>query len=158
MMDHISIVTLRDIFFFFERIRYCIGFQYANHRIVRGVRLDTFLSILGQEIGFFDCVTSGELASRLNSDCGEMAGDLTWFFRFSIESVVRIIGITTYMLLRCPELGLVVISIVPLVATVNKYYGNWLSENAKLVQDSLADANSSAQETLACIRTGKTAN
>jgi ABC-type multidrug transport system fused ATPase/permease subunit len=47
-------------------------FGYANQRIVRGVRLDTFYSILRQEIGFFGQHTSGELASRLNSDCGEM--------------------------------------------------------------------------------------
>ena len=46
----------------------------ANQRIVRGVRIDTFSSILKQEIGFFDKHTSGELSSRLNSDCGEMAG------------------------------------------------------------------------------------
>jgi ABC-type multidrug transport system fused ATPase/permease subunit len=54
---------------------WCIfWFGYANQRIVRGVRIDTFASILKQEIGFFDQTTSGELASRLNSDCGEMAG------------------------------------------------------------------------------------
>ena len=47
----------------------------------------------------------------------------------------------------------VAVSIVPLVAIINKYYGNWLNENAKLVQDALADANSVAQESLACIRT-----
>ena len=38
------------------------------------MRIDTFLSILRQEVAFFDKTTSGELASRLNSDCGEMAG------------------------------------------------------------------------------------
>jgi hypothetical protein len=52
-------------------------FGYANQRIVRGVRIDTFGSILKQEMGFFDKHTSGELASRLNSDCGEMAGGKT---------------------------------------------------------------------------------
>ena len=52
-----------------------IGFGYANQRIVREIRIDTFFSILKQDIGFFDGQTSGELASRLNSDCGEMAGD-----------------------------------------------------------------------------------
>lgn len=77
----------------------------------------------------------------------------TWFFRFSIESVVRITGITAYMLLRSPKLGACAVSIVPLVAVVNKHYGNWLSENASRVQNALAAANSVAQETLGCIRT-----
>lgn len=72
-------------------------FGYAKERIVKEVRLDTFKAVLNQEVSFFDATTSGELSSRLSSDCGEMAGDLTWFFRFSIESTVRIIGIVTYM-------------------------------------------------------------
>jgi ABC-type multidrug transport system fused ATPase/permease subunit len=133
---------------------WCIfWFGYANQRIVRGVRIDTFASILKQDIGFFDRSTTGELASRLNSDCGEMAGDLTWFFRFSIESVVRITGITAYMLIRSPRLGACALSILPVVAVVNKYYGNWLSKNAQKVQDALAEANSVVQETFSCIRT-----
>jgi hypothetical protein len=49
-----------------------------------------------------------------------MAGDLTWFFRFSIESVVRITGITAYMLIRSPRLGACALSIIPIVAAVNK--------------------------------------
>ena len=49
-------------------------FGYAKERIVRGVRIDTFAAILRQEVAFFDQTTSGELSSRLTSDCGEMAG------------------------------------------------------------------------------------
>lgn len=133
---------------------WCIfWFGYANQRIVRGVRVDTFAAILRQEVGFFDSHTSGELSSRLNSDCGEMAGDLTWFFRFSIESVVRITGITTYMFIRSPKLAACALSIAPIVASVNKLYGNWLSQNARKVQDALAAANSVAQETFSSVRT-----
>jgi ABC-type multidrug transport system fused ATPase/permease subunit len=57
------------------------------------------------------------------------------------------------MLLRSPRLGACALSVVPVVAIVNKYYGNWLKKNAKNVQDALAEANSVAQETLSCIRT-----
>ena len=49
-------------------------FGYAKERIVRGVRIDTFVAILRQEIAFFDQNTSGELSSRITSDCGAMAG------------------------------------------------------------------------------------
>lgn len=54
---------------------WCIfWFGYANLRISRGLRIDTFAAILKQDIGFFDKHTSGELASRLGSDCGSMTG------------------------------------------------------------------------------------
>jgi ABC-type multidrug transport system fused ATPase/permease subunit len=128
-------------------------FGYANQRIVRKLRIDLFSRLLRQEVAFFDVHSSGELSSRLNSDCSEMAGDLTWFFRFSIESIVRITGITIYMIVRCPILGGCAISIIPAVATINKFYGDWLRRNAIKVQDALADANMVAQEALSNIRT-----
>jgi len=128
-------------------------FGYANLRIVRGVRLDVFAAILRQEVAFFDSHTTGELSSRLSSDCGEMASDLTWFFRFSVESVVRICGIVSYMLIRSPLLGCCAVAIVPVVGVVNRLYGQWLGRNARQVQDALADANNVAQETFGCVRT-----
>lgn len=128
-------------------------FGYANQRIVRGLRVDLFRRLLGQEMAFFDAHSSGELASRLNSDCSEMAGDLTWFFRFSIESIVRIVGITSYMMWRSPILGSCALSIIPAVAVVNKFYGDWLRHNAVHVQDALAEANVVAQEALSNVRT-----
>ena len=127
-------------------------FGLANLKIVREVRIDTFAAILRQDMAFFDHCKSGDLASRLSSDCGEMGNDLTWFFRFSIESIVRISGIVTYMLVRCPRLGLFALSAVPVVSFINKKYGDWLHKNAILVQTALAKSNSIAQETFSCIR------
>mmetsp|Transcript_12116 Transcript_12116/g.22676 ORF Transcript_12116/g.22676 Transcript_12116/m.22676 type:complete len:830 (-) Transcript_12116:3118-5607(-) len=128
-------------------------FGLTNLKITKGVRIDTFSSILKQEMAFFDFTKSGDLASRLNSDAGEMGYDLTWFFRFSIESIVRIVSIVSYMLWRSPRLGLCAISVVPIVAAINKRYGDWLNCNAKEVQNALAQANSVAQEAFSCIRT-----
>jgi ABC-type multidrug transport system, ATPase and permease components len=128
-------------------------FGLTNLKITKGVRIDTFSSILKQEIAFFDFTKSGDLASRLNSDAGEMGYDLTWFFRFSIESIVRIVSIVSYMLWRSPRLGVCAISVVPIVAAINKRYGDWLNRNAKEVQNALAQANSVAQEAFSCIRT-----
>eukprot|EP00970_Alexandrium_tamarense_P007024 scaffold1229_cov193-Alexandrium_tamarense.AAC.26 len=128
-------------------------FGYAKENIVKGVRIDTFASIVRQEQAFFDQSNTGDLISRLTSDCGEMAGDLTWFFRFSVEAAVRITGISTYMILRSPFLGLCTVGIVPVVGVINKLYGDWLAKNAQAVQNSLAEATTSAHESLACIQT-----
>jgi len=128
-------------------------FGYAKERVVRKVRIDLFGKILEMEVGFFDRCNSGDLSSRLVSDCDSMSSDLTWFFRFSIESAVRIIGVATYMLIRSPQLGGCALAIVPIVGYINKKYGDWLQHNAKAVQDALADANAISQETLNCVRT-----
>jgi ATP-binding cassette subfamily B (MDR/TAP) protein 9 len=57
------------------------------------------------------------------------------------------------MLIRCPVLGACALSIVPVVAVVNKKYGDWLRNNAIAVQTALAQANSVAQEAISCVRT-----
>eukprot|EP00977_Amphora_coffeiformis_P006239 scaffold1341_cov178-Amphora_coffeaeformis.AAC.16 len=128
-------------------------FGYANLRIVKRVRLDLFQRLLHMECAFLDAHHSGTLTSRLNSDCSAMASDLTWFFRFSIESVVRIVGIAVYMLIRSPQLAGCALAIVPAVAVVNKIYGDWLAQNAAAVQDALASTQTVAQEALTHIRT-----
>jgi len=128
-------------------------FGYAKENIVKGVRIDTFAAMMRQEQAFFDKTNTGELMSRLSSDCGEMAGDLTWFFRFSVEAVVRITGIAVYMIIRSPYLGLCTVGIVPVVGIINKVYGDWLGKNAKKVQTALANATTSAYESISCIKT-----
>jgi len=128
-------------------------FGVANQRIIKTVRLTLFQKILGFEVGFFDKNKTGELISRLTADTTEMAGDLTWFFRFSIESIVRISGIVTYMLITSPKLGFVACTMIPIIAAINKRYGSWLHDNSKKVQSALAAANATATETLSCITT-----
>jgi len=128
-------------------------FGKVNQSIIRELRINLFRAITVQEISFFDASSTGELLSRLSADCGSMAGDLTWFFRFSIEATVRVVVIIVYMFYRCPKLAATACSVIPLIALLNKAYGDWLGRNAKAVQDSLADANKIAQEAISCIQT-----
>lgn len=57
------------------------------------------------------------------------------------------------MLIRSPLLGACALSICPIVAVVNKKYGDWLRKNAIAIQTALAQANSVAQEAISCVRT-----
>lgn len=128
-------------------------FSYCQQKIIRSLRVRLFGSILKQEVGYFDSTSTGTITSRLSADCAEMANDLTWVFRFAIEAMVRIGGIIGYMFFFEPRLALVAVSIIPVVAALNKVYGDWLHANAKLVQDALADANSIAHEAVGSFRT-----
>ncbi|GMH53546.1 hypothetical protein TL16_g01475 [Triparma laevis f. inornata] len=128
-------------------------FGLAQLNLVKTVRTSLFSRLLSFEVNFFDQNPVGNLTSRLNSDTSAMSSDLTWFFRFSIEATVRITGIVTYMFIRSPVLAGAACCVIPLVAIVNKKYGDWLSKNSKEVQTALAEANSVAQEALSCVRT-----
>jgi ABC-type bacteriocin/lantibiotic exporter with double-glycine peptidase domain len=58
-------------------------FGLTSLNIVKCLRSDLFSCILKQDMAFFDSSKSPDLASRLNSDCGAVGADLSWFFRFS---------------------------------------------------------------------------
>ena len=44
-------------------------FGYTQQRLVRALRIDLFRSLLRQDIGFFDAEATGNISSRLTSDC-----------------------------------------------------------------------------------------
>ena len=128
-------------------------FGMAQQKIIRGLRLQLFDAILKQEIGFFDCTKTGEITSRLTTDCAEMANDLTSVFRFTIESIVRIGGIITYMFVRSWRLGLLALAVIPITSLINRVYAKFMHYNQKAVQAALAEANSVAQEAIGAVRT-----
>ncbi|KAF4669164.1 hypothetical protein FOL46_001581 [Perkinsus olseni] len=130
-------------------------FSLVQQRIVRDLKRDLFASLLSQPLTFFDNNSSGELMSRITSDTGQMANDLSWVFRFSIEAVVRICGVAGYMFYMSWRLALLTTCIVPVNSVLNVYYGKWMQKNALEVQDTLASANSNANEVLGSVRTVK---
>lgn len=76
-----------------------------------------------QEVAFFDKASSGELASRLSSDCNQLSSDLTWVFRFTLEAVVRVVGVTAYLFWAQWQLGLIAVVLVPVFSYASKIYG-----------------------------------
>ena len=128
-------------------------FSFTKTRIIRDLRNRLFGSILRQDAAFFDNARTGDILSRLTSDTVEIANDLTWVFRFSIEAVVRITGVVGYMFAISPPLAAAACLAVPIVALGNKFYGKWLHNNAKRVQAALAASNAHASEIISAAHT-----
>jgi len=128
-------------------------FGLTQARIIRDLRLRLFRAVIYQPMGWHDGTTTGEITSRLQNDTSEMANDLTWVFRFTLEAMFRLTGIVTYMLIRDWRLGLLACGIIPITAAINKLYGDWLKQNQKQVQSALAALNSVSMESIAAIRT-----
>lgn len=123
-------------------------FDFAKAKLLRRLRVHLFEVMLAQERAYMDATSSGWLMSRLVADTGEMGNDLTWVFRWSIESVVRISGIVAYMFFRDWRLALVAVTIVPPCTLANTCYGRWLRSNASKVQAALAAAGARSNEAL----------
>jgi ATP-binding cassette subfamily B (MDR/TAP) protein 9 len=65
-------------------------FVVAQQRIIRRVHNELFAAIISSEIAFFDAASTGSLVSRLTSDCGQLANDLTWIFRCARQQRERL--------------------------------------------------------------------
>ena len=131
----------------------CWLFVVARQRLVRRLRQLLFTRILGRELAFFDTVQTGSLLSRLNSDCATLGSDLTWMFRWSLENVVRTIGISAYLFIASPRLGALAWTLMPATAAANRAYGKRLAAAAQAQQDALAGASTVAAEALGAVRT-----
>lgn len=130
-------------------------FVVSQQKIIRSLKLNLFSSMMRQELAFFDSEPTGNLMSRLTADTTEMSGDISWVFRFSIEAVVRIVGVAGYMFFCSWRLALLACTLIPANAMLNRRYAAWLHDNAKKSQSALADSNSVAQEVLSGVRTVK---
>eukprot|EP00397_Hematodinium_sp_SG-2012_P012688 GEMP01012866.1.p1 GENE.GEMP01012866.1~~GEMP01012866.1.p1 ORF type:complete len:509 (+),score=102.59 GEMP01012866.1:756-2282(+) len=111
--------------------------------------------MLRQEVGMYDNIKTGDLLSRLTSDTSEMANDLSWVFRFTIEACVRVCGVAAYMIVMSPRLAALALTLVPMNSILAKFYSNWLQKNAKKVQTALAMSNACASEAVNAVRTVK---
>jgi ATP-binding cassette subfamily B (MDR/TAP) protein 9 len=72
-------------------------FTYSQARIDRRIRNDLFVSLIGQEIGFFDANKTGEIVSRLNSDCQTMSNTLSLYMNVLTRNTTMLFGALIFM-------------------------------------------------------------
>jgi len=130
-------------------------FALVQNKIARKLRSLLFAKILTQPMSYFDVTPSGELISRLTSDAAETANQLSWTCRFTVEAVMRVVGVAVFLFLSSWRLAALVCCLIPLNSLVAQCYGSWSAQNATKAQDALAEANAFAQETLSAVGTVK---
>lgn len=131
-------------------------FNSAGSQLVTSLRRRLFESILHQNIGFFDQSRTGELTSRLSSDVTLMRMVLTGDVSSALKATVVILGGVTYLFTLAWRLALVVILVVPPVVVAARYYGRYVRDKQRQVQEMIAAATSEAEEAISNIRTART--
>ncbi|KAJ8043209.1 ATP-binding cassette sub-family B member 9 [Holothuria leucospilota] len=128
-------------------------FSYSMARLNVRIRKKLFSSVLRQEIGFFDVTRTGDITSRLTSDTTTLSDTLNLNINVFLRSVVKIIGFVVIMVKLSWQLTVITLVVIPLIAIVSDYYGDFYEKLSKRLQDSLADANNVAEETISTIKT-----
>eukprot|EP00795_Rhopilema_esculentum_P015403 gene15403-6643_t len=146
-----GIYTVGGIASFFRSWLYTLSGQ----RLVARLRETLFLHVINQEVAFFDKNRTGELMNRLSSDSQVIQNAVTVNISMFVRYLLQILGSIAIMFAVSPKLTGVLLAVVPLVAVGAQRYGGFMRDMTKKFQDKLADASTTAEETLGNIRTVK---
>ncbi|KAJ1544896.1 Multidrug resistance protein 1, partial [Nowakowskiella sp. JEL0078] len=125
----------------------------TGYNIVKRLRTEVFRSIIYQEMAFFDATQTGDLVSRLSSDCQVLKNAISVNVSMLIRNIVSLIVSLFILFAISWKLTVVMFSVVPVVVFGSMVYGNIVSEISEKFQDKLADATSVAQEVISQVRT-----
>jgi len=122
-------------------------------RVVAGLRMELFSHLLKLSPGFFTERNSGELTSRLTSDCSTLGTVLSHQLAELVRQILYLAGGLTLLALLHTRLMLTTVMVAPVVVLSAFAFGRLLRKQSTRVQDNLAEANATAEEALTQIPT-----
>lgn len=135
-------------------LRYYL-FTLSGERIVIRLRKRLFQRILNQDIAFFDFNRTGDLMSRLSSDCATLQNTVSVNISQGLRNIGQVIGGLGFMFYTSWKLSLVMLILVPPVALFANFFGKRIRLYSKNFQSSIADASIVAEESISGVRTVK---
>ena len=128
----------------------------SAERVAARLRNETFASlVLRHDVAFFDRERSGELQSRLSSDCTSLQKIVVADLVSALRASFLCAGSTVAMLSLSPPLFAVSVTTVPVAMLVARRTGERMKARQREVQDALAEAGAEAERALGNIRTLK---
>jgi hypothetical protein len=128
-------------------------FNAAGERVVARLRGRLFARMLAQDCSFFDASKSGELVSRLTSDCTKLQSAATSDLSVLLRSVVMVLLSFALMATTQLQLTLVVLGVIPPMSLAAVLYGRAISSISKRYQDAVSRASDVSAESLGALKT-----
>ncbi|XP_007527472.1 antigen peptide transporter 2 isoform X1 [Erinaceus europaeus] len=128
-------------------------FLLAMSRVNLRIRELLFSSLLRQDLGFFQETKTGELNSRLNSDTTLMSNWLSLNANILLRSLVKVVGLYSFMLSLSPRLTLLSLLDLPLTIAAEKVYNVRRQAVLLEIQDAVAKAGHVVREAVGGLKT-----
>ncbi|XP_065745726.1 ABC-type oligopeptide transporter ABCB9 isoform X2 [Phocoena phocoena] len=112
-----------------------------------------FRSLVSQETSFFDENRTGDLISRLTSDTTMVSDLVSQNINIFLRNAVKVTGVVVFMFSLSWQLSLVTFMGFPIIMMVSDIYGKYYKRLSKEVQNALARASSTAEETISAMKT-----
>ncbi len=115
-------------------------------RVVAGLRTELFAHLLTLSPGFYAERSSGELTSRLASDCSTLQVVLSHQLAEFLRPILYLVGALTLLAILHTDLMVTTITVAPIVVLSAYAFGSVLRAKSTRVQDELAESNAVAEE------------
>ncbi len=119
------------------------------------VRKDAFEKLQRQEFAFFDQRPVGWLMARLTSDCDRMGRILAWGTLDIVLGSCKIAGIALFMLILNWKLGLLVLTVMPVVAWISLRFQKRILRTSREMTRTNSRITASYAEGISGVRTTK---
>lgn len=119
-----------------------------GEKIVARLRTELFSELLEKPLDFFSNTSSGELTSRLASDCSRIQSVLSSQLSSLATNIINLVGALALLAYLHAQLMLTTLLVVPAVIGAAIFFGRQLMKRSTEVQDELADAHARTEEAL----------
>nr|XP_028565473.1 ATP-binding cassette sub-family B member 9 [Podarcis muralis]XP_028565474.1 ATP-binding cassette sub-family B member 9 [Podarcis muralis]XP_028565475.1 ATP-binding cassette sub-family B member 9 [Podarcis muralis]XP_028565476.1 ATP-binding cassette sub-family B member 9 [Podarcis muralis]XP_028565477.1 ATP-binding cassette sub-family B member 9 [Podarcis muralis]XP_028565478.1 ATP-binding cassette sub-family B member 9 [Podarcis muralis]XP_028565479.1 ATP-binding cassette sub-family B memb len=117
------------------------------------LRNSLFRSLVSQEMSFFDENLTGDIISRLTSDTTIVSDLVSQNINIFLRNMVKATGVIVFMFSLSWQLSLVTFMGFPIIMLMSDLYGKYYKKLSKEVQNALAKANNTAEETISAMKT-----
>lgn len=135
-------------------VRYFL-FTLSGERIVLKLRQRLFKNLMVQEVSFFDFHRTGELMSRLASDCTTLQNTVSVNISQGLRNLGQVIGGLGFMFYTSWQLTSIMFILIPPIALFAALYGKKIRVHSKNLQEAVANSSIVAEETLSGVKTVK---
>jgi len=149
-----SVFSLAFILFssvLFETLKeFC--FELLSVKVVQSMRRDLFKSLLEKDIEFYDMRKTGDLMSRLTAEIEKVQNSSTGDLSNLIRRVLEMTGSIILLFSISPTLTIASFFFIPVKIIMLTFKGKKLKRKSKQISDTIAEANSAANEAFLNIR------
>ncbi|XP_068620128.1 mitochondrial potassium channel ATP-binding subunit [Battus philenor] len=125
----------------------------VGERVAAQMKQDLFVSIINQDMAFFDQERTGELVNRLTVDVQDFKSSFKQTISGGLRAITQVVGSAVSLLVISPHLTGLTMICVPSVVIGGTFIGSLLRKLSREAQAQLEKATLVAEEAIANVRT-----
>ena len=130
------------------------GGKIRTH-VAHDIRLDGFCNLQRLSFSYYDFRPVGWLMARMTSDCERLSNILAWGMLDLVWGSTMMVGIALAMLWMDLSLGLIVLSVLPILAWISIRFQHRILKSARVVRKTNSRITGSYNESITGVQTSK---